>query len=168
MANAVNVSVDTVRRWIAILENLYYSFTIKPWFVNVKKSLIKQPKVYLGDWTLCQDVGARNENFIASHLLKAVHYWTDTGQGDYELFFLRDKMKREVDFLVTKNNNPWFLVEVKTSKESLSANLQDFQRQINAQNAFQVTFNMDYVDRDCFEEKEPIIVPTKTFLSQLI
>jgi uncharacterized protein len=168
LANAINVSVDTIRRWIQVLENLYFCFCIKPWSSNVKKSLLKQPKIYLWDWTLCGNIGARNENFIASHLLKAVHLWTDIGIGDYELFYIRDKIKREVDFLVTKNKIPWFLVEVKTSKDSLSPNLKFFQQQIKAEYAFQVTINMDYVDRDCFTESGPVIVPAKTFLSQLV
>ena len=168
LANAINVSVDTVRRWIQILENLYFCFCIRPWSSNVKKTLIKQPKIYLWDWTLCGNIGARNENFVASHLLKAVHLWTDIGIGEYELFYIRDKIKREVDFLVTKNNKPWFLVEVKTSKEHLSPNLEYFQQQIKAEHAFQVTINMDYIGRDCFTENAPVTVPAKTFLSQLV
>ncbi len=168
LANAVNVSVDTIKRWTTILENLFFSFSIKPWFTNIKKSLIKQPKIYLWDWTLCKDEGSKNENFIASHLLKAVHFWTDIGLGEYGLFYLRDKMKREADFLVTKDRKPWFIVEVKTSKENISPNLDYFQKQTLAKNAFQVTFNMDYVARDCFEINKPVIVPAKTFLSQLI
>ncbi len=168
LATAINVSLDTVKRWIIILENLYYSFTIRPWHTNIKKTLIKQPKMFLWDWTQCSTVGARNENFIASHLLKAVHFWTDYGLGEYRLFFLRDKLQREVDFLVTRDNIPWFLVEVKTSDGSLSSNLAFFQEQTKAEHAFQVTFDMPYIDRDCFSEHQPVKVPVTTFLSQLI
>jgi hypothetical protein len=45
----------------------------------VPKSLRKQPKVFLWDWSLVVDEGARRENLIASHLLKAIHGWTDIG-----------------------------------------------------------------------------------------
>ena len=168
LTNDVNVSVETIQRWITTLESLYYCFLIKPWFKNVRKSLRKQPKVYLWDWSVIQDVGKRVENFIASHLLKAVHYWTDMGFGNYGLHYLRDKLKREVDFLVVKDGVPWLLVEVKKSAtQSLSPNLSYFQRVTGAQHAFQVTFEGDYVDRDCFEETRPTIVPAATFLSQL-
>ena len=98
LANDVNVSIETIQRWLSTLESLYYCFSIKPWFKNVAKSLRKQPKVYLWDWSVIRDEGKRAENFIASHLLKAVHYWTDMGLGDYGLHYLRDKLKREVDF----------------------------------------------------------------------
>lgn len=168
LSSSVNVAQNTMKRWITTLNNLYYSFTIKPWHTNVKKSLIKQPKIYLWDWTLCDSEGARNENFVASHLLKAVHFWTDSGLGDYELFYLRDKMKREVDFLVTKNNTPWFIVEVKTSDQQLSPSLEYFQKQTKAKHAFQVVINMPFVNKDCFSENFPIRVPAKTLLSQLV
>lgn len=40
--------------------------------------------------------------------------------------------------------------------------------QIGAENAFQIAFDLEYVDRDCFEAKRPVIVPASTFLSQLV
>jgi len=169
LANAVNISVDTVRRWLTTLESLYFCFLVRPWSANIPKSLRKQPKTYIWDWSLVPDKGARNENFIASHLLKAVNWWTDTGLGQYRLYFIRDKDKREVDFLVTRNEKPWLLVEVKTSaKAKLSRHLSTFQEKTGATHAMQVAMDLDYVERDCFAVKKPIIVPAKTFLSQLI
>jgi len=169
LALDINVSVDTIRRWISILESMYNIFVIRPWYNNVPKSLRKQPKIYLWDWSNVSDKGARYENFIASHLLKAVNYWTDTGLGDFNLFFLRDKLKREVDFLVTQNNHPWFLVEVKSSSNrNINPNLKYFQSKINAEFAFQVVNDLDFINQDCFTEKNPVIVPDVTFLSQLI
>ena len=169
LASNVNVSVDTIRRWIKTLESLYLCFTIRPWFKNIPKSLRKQPKVYLWDWNNTSDKGSRSENFIASHLLKAVHFWTDIGHGDYELYYVRDKNKREVDFLIVKNQKPWFLVEVRSSgKIGLNPNLEYFQNLLKTKHAFQVVLESNYVDRDCFAEKKPIQVPAATFLSQLV
>lgn len=169
LANDISASVDTVKRWISVLESLYYCFTIRPWFSNVPKSLRKQPKIYLWDWSLITDQGARHENFIASHLLKAVHWWTDIGLGNFSLNFVRDKAKREVDFLVTRDGKPWFLVEVKSSPTAaLNKNLFYFQEITKANHAFQLSFELDFVDRDCFTVTTPIRVPVKTFLSQLV
>lgn len=168
LANKVNVSVDTIRRWLVTLNSFYYCFTIKPWSKNISRSLLKEPKIYLWDWSDIENAGAKAENFVASHLLKAVHFWTDRGLGDYDLYFLRDKDKREVDFLVTKDNKPWFLVEVKNSKNtSLNKSLFTFQEQTNALHAFQVVFDMEPIIENCFLHKKPIIVPAQTFLSQL-
>ena len=169
LAKKVRVSVDTVRRWLSILESLYYCYSIRPWTKNVTRSLLKEPKYYLWDWSQCSDIGARNENFIASHLLKAVHYWTDLGLGEYALHFLRDKEKREVDFLVSRNGQPWFMVEVKSSmNQKLSPNLEIFSKQLNLEHVFQVSIEGNYVDKTVFDIKSPIIVPAKTFLSQLL
>lgn len=169
LSKKVNVSIDTIRRWLEILKSFYYCYTVQPWSKNVVRSLLKEPKVYLWDWSCTADIGACAENFIASHLLKAVHFWTDRGWGDYELYYLRDKEKREVDFLVAKNGEPWFLVEVKKSSNgSPSKSLYYFQEMLNVECAVQVALDMDYVDLSCFESSKPLIVPATTFLSQLI
>lgn len=169
LALEVNVSVPTIKRWLTSLSSFYYCFAIKPWHKNVSRSLLKQPKIYLWDWSLISEPGARFENFIAAHLLKAINYWHDCGFGQFELYFLRDKEQREVDFLVTKNNKPWFIIEAKNShKTALSSALYYFQELLNIPHAFQVALDLPYINKDCFEHKKPIIVPAITFLSQLI
>ncbi|MCE5293768.1 MAG: AAA family ATPase [Chlamydiales bacterium] len=169
LANKVNVSVDTIKRWVKVLQSFYYCFTLQPWTKNITRSLLKEPKIYLWDWSLIDDLGARAENFIASQLLKAVDYWNDLGLGDYGLHYLRDKEKREVDFLVSKNDKPWFIVEVKNSDNAgISKSLYYYQKLTGAPHAFQVVIDMDYEPGDCFSSTEPIIVSAKTFLSQLI
>lgn len=169
LANMLRVSVPSVSRWLETLESFYYTFSIRPWSKNVKRSLRKEPKYYLWDWSPIKNQGAKLENMVASHLLKAVHTWTDAGYGDFDLFYLRDKEKREVDFLVTHDDQPWFLVEVKKgSQKALSSALFHFQKQCLAPHAFQVSFALPYTDVDCFSYNDPVIVPAATFLSQLV
>ena len=168
LSNKVRVSVDTIRRWVETLKSFYYCFSIQPWSKNISRSLIKEPKLYLWDWSLIEEEGHRNENLVASHLLKAVHFWADRGLGEYGLYYLRTKDKIEVDFLVTKNDQPWFMVEVKTKARGLSPSLYHFQKKTGAAHAFQIAFDLPYVNKDCFTEKGPIIVPARTFLSQLV
>jgi uncharacterized protein len=169
LASQVSVSIDTIRRWISTLESLYFCFSIRPWFRNIPKSLRKQPKIFLWDWSVIRDPGARHENFVASHLLKAVHWWSDIGLGTYQLYFIRDKDKREIDFLVTRNDQPWFLVEAKTSSRTkLNRHLANFQQKTGASHAFQIAFDIKYIERDCFSAQTPVIVPASTFLSQLV
>ena len=169
LAKLVRVTSDTIRSWVNTLNSFYYCYQIQPWSKNITRSLIKQPKLYLWDWSEIKEIGARHENFVASHLLKAIHWWEDQGLGSYGLYYLRDKEKREVDFLVVKNDQPWFLVEVKTShKQSVSEQLHYFQRQTQATHAFQVVFDLPYEEVNCFDYHEPIIVSALTFLSQLV
>lgn len=169
LSKMVRVSADTVRRWTKILRSMYFHFELRPWSKNVTRSLIKEPKFYLWDWALIDDPGSRFENLLASHLLKATHFWTDSGFGQFDLYFIRDKDKREVDFIVIKNDQPWILIEAKVShKQLLSPHLSRFQEQLKSPHALQVAMDMDYVDVNCFGYKKPIIVPAKTFLSQLV
>ena len=72
------------------------------------QSLRKEPKWYLPDWAGIDDAGSRAETMVACHLLKAVEAWTDIGLGDFELRYLRDKLKREVDFV--RHSRPEALV----------------------------------------------------------
>ncbi len=167
LANDIQVSVDTIRRWLDILESVFYSFRIKPYSHNIARSLLREPKVYLWDWSMAPETGSRNENIVAAHLLKHVHFLTDTGFGDYDLFYLRDKNKREVDFVVTKDNSPWLLVEVKTDGTTCSPHLLYFKEITKAPFAFQVSFSLPYVEKNCFSKNDPVIVPARTFLSQL-
>lgn len=169
LSRDIGASVDSIRRWVRTLESLYYCFSVRPWHVNVTRSLRKEPKYFLWDWSQVRDPGARAENMVASALLKAVHVWSDRGQGSFDLCFIRDKEKREVDFVVVRDGEPWFLVEVKRSgNASLSSHLHRFQEQTGARYAFQVAMDAPYVDRDCFDQAGPIIVPARTFLSQLV
>ena len=45
------------------------------------------------------------------------------GFGTCELYYIRDKQKKEAAFLVTRDGKPWFLVEAKTSNTKLSPSL---------------------------------------------
>ena len=168
LARQLRVSEDSVRRWLGLLENLYYCFSIRPWHKNIGRSLRKTPKYYLWDWGMIEDMGARNENMIACHLLKTTHVLTDLGLGDFSLYFLRTKDRREVDFLVNRNGTPWFIAEVKSSDAALNKNLAYFQKALGSKHAFQITMDAPYIDADCFSLPYPVKVPARTFLSQLI
>lgn len=118
----------TIRSWVLISEALYYGFFIRPYSKNLKWALTTEPKFYLYDILQIPpgSMGARLENLTALHLLKACHYWTDSAQGNFELQYVRDKSKREVDFLVTKNKKPWVLIECKSNSKQVSPNLKYF------------------------------------------
>lgn len=167
LARSVNVSVDTIRRWVELLVGLHHGFLLRPWFRNVGKSLRKEPKWYLTDWSGIDDPGQRAETFVGCQLRKAVETWVDLGIGKFELRYLRDKDKREVDFCIIRDGKPWFLVEVKQKEESLSPALSWFQQQIGCPHAFQAVVDLDYVDADPFARHDPCVVPAATLLSML-
>ena len=163
----LGIDEKTAKKWIKVLKHLYFGFEVRPWFKNVENSIRKMPKWYMRDWANVQDEGKRAETLVACHLLKAVEGWTDLGYGDFTHGYLRDKSRREVDFVVARDGKPWFLVEVKKGAAALSEALGFFQRRLGAKHAFQVVLDAEYVDKDCFEHDAPVVVPARTFLSQL-
>ena len=174
LASTLQASNDSIKRWLGTLESLYFCFAVRPWFRNVRRSLRKEPRFYLWDWSLVRDPGARFENLLACALFKACHFWTDEGYGDFALHFLRDKEQREVDFLVSRDGEAWLLVEAKVSgRKSISPHLAYFQQELARHQAVtpravQVASDLSYVDRNIFEVSRPTIVPARTFLSQFV
>ncbi len=165
----LQVAHETVERWLKIFERMYYCYRIPPYGSPKVRAVKKEQKLYLWDWSIVPDSGPRFENFIASHLLKAIHYWIDAGFADYGLYFLRDKLKREVDFLITRNNIPWILVEVKSAESKIiSPPLQYFQKLLKVEHAFQVSADAPFIEKDCFTAKRAVKVPAQTLLSQLV
>jgi len=119
----LSVSHESVASWLDALERLYLVFRIAPYQARRTRSLKKERKLYLWDWSQVPDPGARFENLVASHLLKSVHIWNDLGYGDFDLLYFRDREKREVDFVITDRRKPIALIEAKLSDEALSPSL---------------------------------------------
>ncbi|HEY3245107.1 MAG TPA: AAA family ATPase [Phycisphaerae bacterium] len=122
----LQVAHDTVNSWLTALDRLYFCFRIAPFRRRITRSLTKEQKLYLWDWSAVADEAARFENMVASHLLKSVHAWNDVGYGEFDLRYLRDKEKNEVDFLVTNSHKPIVLLECKLTDETPSAALIKF------------------------------------------
>ena len=112
----LNVSYRTAANWLSILRQLYVCYTVPPFQGKLQQAFKKEPKVYLWDWSEPEDPGARFENVVSGHLLKLCHALEDREGYATELRYIRDRQKREVDFLVTCDKKPWFAVETKTTE----------------------------------------------------
>lgn len=134
----LEVAHKTIKTWMDILERFYYHFRIYPYAFTTIKSLRKEPKMYLWDWSQVADEGARLENMVASHLLKMTHFLYDAHGHKAELFFLRDIEGREVDFLVTVDRKPWLIIEVKSGQEDISKPLVYFAGKLAVPFAYQL------------------------------
>lgn len=127
LAGDIQVSPHTVKRWIDILEDMYVVFRVPPWHRNIARSILKEPKIYFFDTGQVRgDEGARLENTFAVSLLKHLWCLEDTEGVDAGLYYIRDKQKREVDFLTVIDRRPEMLVEVKSSDSTLSPAIRHF------------------------------------------
>lgn len=134
----IEVSHKTLQKWLGWLKELYFVFEVKPWHRQIERTLKKEGKLYLWDFSEVEDEGARFENLVAMHLLKACNYWTDTGQGDFELFYLRTKEKEEIDFLIVRDKKPWLPIEVKSSETKPSSHWRKFLPMLGCNRAIQI------------------------------
>ena len=134
----LGVDHKSVERWLQILENIYICFRISPFGSKRIRAVKKEQKVYLWDWTMVEEEGFRLENLIASQLLKYCHFIEDTEGHSMELRFLRDTDKREVDFVVLKNQKPLFAVEAKTGEKNISPAISYFELRTDIPHFYQV------------------------------
>jgi predicted AAA+ superfamily ATPase len=128
----------TISLWADVLEKFYYHFRIYPFRYSTIKSLRKEPKLYLWDWSQVKNEGSRFENMIASHLLKFCDYLRNAEGHKAALHFLRDIEKREVDFLIAVDGKPWLCAEAKISKDTPSAALRYFAARMKIPYVYQV------------------------------
>ena len=139
----LSVSPPTVKSWIELLERLYVIFKVQPFSRSLSRSIKKESKVYFYDYSDIQDNGAKFENMIASHLIKHVNYLEDTKGKKLQLFTLRDKEKREVDFVITENNKPIQLIEAKLSDSNASKSLFYYSEKFKDAESIQVVKNLE-------------------------
>jgi len=143
LSEDLEVAYTTVKRWLRYLYELYYAFKIQPYFKSLARSLKKESKLYLWDWSEIDDEARRFENLIAGHLLKYCHYLTDTGAGDFHLCYLRNREKKEIDFLIVKNKKPWLPIEVKLNETAIAGNWSAFMPQLSCVCGIQVVKQND-------------------------
>jgi predicted AAA+ superfamily ATPase len=128
LAADLKVAYNTVKNWLSVLERFYLTFTLSPWTPRISRTLRKDRKLYLFDYAGIEDPAARFENMVAVELFRAVSNWNDMGWGDFGLHYVRTKEGREVDFLVSEDRKPLFLVEAKRGDMTPAPNLLRFQK----------------------------------------
>ncbi|MBI4677506.1 MAG: ATP-binding protein [Elusimicrobia bacterium] len=122
----LGVSLESVRLWMSQLERLYFCHRLTPFAGTLSRSLRREPKLYLWDWSGLEDEGARFENLMAGALNRWCHFAQDWGQKALSVHFVRDKEKREVDFLLALEGRPLLLVEAKLSQTRPTRHLHYF------------------------------------------
>ena len=113
-----------MKRWLESLESLFVVFKVTPYTHNILRSIQKQPKYYFYDSAqVIGSTGDKLENLVAVSLMKECHFQRDVFGREMSLFYLRDKEKNEVDFLVVEKGEPKILIETKWKNDKLSSSL---------------------------------------------
>ena len=111
LARDLGVPVNTAKAWLSVLEATFQVVTLRPYFANVGKRLVKTPKIYFTDvGALCYLAGLRDpdhaaagpmggaifETAVLSEILKTPIYRGE----DPRVYFWRTASGTEVDFVV--------------------------------------------------------------------
>lgn len=143
LARDLEISPHTVKKWIGILESLYVVFVVPSYSKNLARAILKEPKIYFYDvGRVKNDIGVRLENIVGLSLLKKLHHGQDVKGEKSQLYYVRDKEKREVDFLTLVDGKIIDLVEVKSGEDQLSPSLRYFAERLNPKNPVQVVLNL--------------------------
>ena len=124
IARDLQISPTTLARYLEILESLHVVFVVRPYHRNIARALLKEPKVYLHDTGLVRgDDGARFENACATMLYAAVQHRRDAEGAETTLHYIRDKERREIDFVVCEQGEPARFIECKWSDPTVPSYL---------------------------------------------
>jgi hypothetical protein len=158
----LGVAFGTAKLWLDTLSRLYFLFELRPFAGKLARTLRREAKAYLFDPTEIEDPGARFENLVALHLHKLVDAWNDRGHGDFALSYVRDKERREVDFLVTERRRPYLLLETKLSDDEPSPALRYFRQRLRPAHAVQLVRHGDMRKSDGI-----LVVPADRLLARM-
>ncbi|MDR0620211.1 MAG: ATP-binding protein [Bacteroidales bacterium] len=112
LANTVGVNMETVERYIDLLEKCFVVFRLSAFSRNLRSEIKKSRKIYFYDngirnamlsnfqpLSLRQDVGALWENFIISERIKRNQY-----DNNYaKIYFWRTFQQQEIDYIEDKD-----------------------------------------------------------------
>lgn len=123
LANSLDISAPTVRRYLDFLESAFLIRQLTPWFSNTKKRLIKTPKIYLRDTGLLHALlrietisqlqghpalGSSWEAYILQEIITRLPPRSD-------IYFYRTHEGTEADVVITLQGIPEILIEIKYS-----------------------------------------------------
>lgn len=111
LANDAEISPNTAKAWLSILENSYITYRLQPYHRNFNKRLIKSPRLYFHDTGVaCSLLGIRDENQISQHDLKGALFENliinefvkrNFHRGDNQQpYFWQDSQGRKIDCLL--------------------------------------------------------------------
>ncbi len=155
MSKVSQLSLNTIKKYIFLLENTFIVTLLRPFFKNMKKELSKMPRVFIND------TGLRN---ISVNNLRIDRFREDTGRllenlvflqlkkrfsPNEDLYFWRTQAGAEVDFVI-KQEEKLIPVEVKAipmKKPAVSRSLRSFIEQYNPEMGIIINFSLAMKDK---------------------
>jgi len=123
IARSLELSSTTIKKYLDFLENAFLIRQLQPFHKNIKKRLVKAPKLFIRDTGVLHNLlnitsafdlegnpikGNSFEGFVIEQILQLAN-------SLYQPFFYRTQHGAECDLILTKSLKPVFAIEIKYS-----------------------------------------------------
>lgn len=162
ISKSLELSVPTINRYIDFLEQAFLLRKLQPYHANVKKRLVKTPKLYFTDTGLLHSLLGISEFSFLENSVYIGNSWETYVinqisfllKKEYNLFFYRTHAGAEIDLIIEKAGEVLMAIEIKyTNSPKLSkGNIISFE-DIQAKENIIITPGTDY-----FEFKKDVFV----------
>ena len=129
LARDADVSVNTAKAWLSILEGSFQVMRLPPYHTNITSSLVKAPKLYFLDTGLCAyltgwsspetlEAGAMSGAIFETHVfVEILKSWWHRGH-EPQAYYYRDRDGREIDLLLLEDRTLYPIEIKKTTRPS--------------------------------------------------
>lgn len=159
ISRSLELTSTTIKKYLDFLENAFLIRQLQPYFMNIKKRIIKSPKLYVRDTGILHNLlninsfsdlegnsmkGNSFEGFAIEQILQITN-------NSYIPFFYRTHHGSECDLLLCRSSVPHFAIEIKyTSAPKLTKGNAIAFEDIGAKHNFVITPDTDdyYIEKN--------------------
>ncbi len=151
-AKSLELSVPTVKTYLSFLHNAFLTTLIAPWHTNIKKRIVKSPKLYIRDSGMLHYlVGINNFESLLGNV-RVGHSWegfvisqvASVLESDDELYHYRTQAGAEVDLLIRRNDRWLLAAEIKlTNSPSLTKGTHQAMQDLSLEHLYVITPDAD-------------------------
>ena len=151
-SKSLEISATTIKKYLDFLEGAFLIRQLQSHHINIKKRLVKSPKIYIRDTGILHNLLYIDSfNILEGHPVKgnsfegfAIEQILQLAEPEYQPRFYRSHQGAECDLVLTKASKAVFAIEIKYSAapKPTKGNLISFE-DINAEMNFIITPNSD-------------------------
>lgn len=145
LSRALGVSAPTVSRYLDLLEGGFIITRLQPYFVNISKRLVKQPKLYFRDTGILHHLlGIRDMEQLLGHVAIGASWESYVLEqirrcagGEVKIYFYRTHKGAESDAIIVTPDGKKYCIEIKRSQSaSISKGFFEVIKDVKPQQSF--------------------------------
>ena len=146
----LSIRRPTIESYLNALETLYLVERVRPWTKTDYDRVGKQSKLFMTDCGLMASIlgwrmdqirldSDRSGKLVETFAFKELAAQVDVSSSEYQLYHYRDREKREIDFIVERDDGALLGIEIKAGSSLNKADFKHldwFQQHLSGNNAF--------------------------------